>query len=148
LSEHGYHEQAYRVVTQKTAPGYGWMIQRGCTCLTEDWYGGGSQNHVMFGDISAWFYQYLAGIQVDPEIPGFKHFFLRPQPAGDLTWVKSEHRSPFGLIKASWEKQPNGDYKAHFTVPVGSKATIVLPDGHSSEMTPGEANFLWRDVQK
>jgi len=34
--------------------------------------------HIMFGDISAWFYKYLAGIRPDPELPGFKRVLIRP----------------------------------------------------------------------
>ena len=31
-----------------------------------------SQNHIMLGSIDAWFYRYLAGIQLDPSIPGWQ----------------------------------------------------------------------------
>ena len=137
LSDHGHHEQALRVVQQKTAPGYGWMIEKGCTTLTEDWWGGGSLNHIMFGDIGAWFYEYLAGIRPDPDKPGFEHFFLQPMPAGDLAWAKAEHRSPSGLIRAAWERKPDGRFTARFTVPQGSTATIVLPDGRREDVGPG-----------
>lgn len=146
LSDNGYHEQAYRVVTSKGAPGYGWMIESGYTCLSEDWYGGGSHNHVMFGDISAWFYQYLAGIQADPEVPGFKHFILRPQPAGDLTWVKAEHKSPYGLIQANWEKQSNDQFKARFVIPEGTTATLILPGCSPEKVNPGTIERTWRNV--
>lgn len=143
LSDYGYHEQALRVVTQRTAPGYGYILAQGCTTLTEDWLAGGSQNHVMLGDISAWFYQYLAGIRVDESSPGFAHFFLSPRPAGDLTWVKAEHRSPRGLIRAAWEKAGDGRYTAHFTVPPGCRATVELPDGRRETAGEGEHRYSW-----
>ena len=54
----------------------------------------GRGNHIMFGDISAWFYEALAGINPDPAKPGFKHIIIRPRPVGDLKWVKAWHRSP------------------------------------------------------
>ena len=144
LSDHGHHEQALRVVRQKTAPGYGWMIEKGCTTLTEDWWGGGSLNHIMFGDIGAWFYEYLAGIRPDPEQPGFAHFFLQPMPAGDLAWVKAEHHSPRGLIRSGWERKPDGSYAASFTVPANATATVVLPDGRRADVGPGDHAFSWR----
>jgi len=43
----------------------------------------------MFGDISAWFYKAIAGIQPDPAAPGFEHFTVAPQVLGDLTWAKA-----------------------------------------------------------
>lgn len=143
LSDHGHHEQAMRVVCQKTAPGYGWMIEKGCTTLTEDWWGGGSHNHIMFGDIGAWFYEYLAGIRPDPDQPGFKHFVLQPMPAGDLTYVRAEHRSPHGMVRAAWERRPDGSYVARFTVPQHTTATVILPDGHRKEAGAGDHEFSW-----
>lgn len=144
LSDFGYHEQAYRVATQRTAPGYGYMLAQGCTTLTEDWFCGGSQNHVMLGDISTWFYQYLAGIQVDAAAPGFRHFHLKPRPVGDLTWVHAEHRAPLGLIRASWDKSREGVYRARFTVPPGARATVELPDGRRETVAAGEHAYGWR----
>jgi alpha-L-rhamnosidase len=143
LSDHGYHEQAYRVATQRTAPGYGYMLAQGCTTLTEDWLCGGSQNHVMLGDISAWFYQYLAGIQVDETAPGFRHFYLKPRPVGDLTWVSAEHHAPRGLIQSKWERQAGGGYRANFIVPPGCRATVDLPDGRREIIAPGSFVYTW-----
>ena len=58
-----------------------------------------SGNHVMLvGDLGIWLYENLAGIKPDPEQPGFKHIIMRPEPAGDLQFVKASHRSPYGLI--------------------------------------------------
>ncbi|MDP4184008.1 MAG: family 78 glycoside hydrolase catalytic domain [Bacteroidota bacterium] len=148
LSQYGYHEQAWRVLQQKTAPGYGSMLAVEPTTLSENWDGHASQNHIMFGDISGWFYSYLAGIQIDPASPGFKHFILRPMPAGDLKWVKAEHRSPYGLIRSRWDKNGDGTYTAQFTVPAGTRATIILPDGHREDVGTGNFKYTWRGASK
>ena len=70
LANNGRIDVAYRMATQTTAPSYGNWIEQGATTLWEDWPGASSLNHIMFGDISAWFYKYLAGIQLDPDAPG------------------------------------------------------------------------------
>ena len=70
LSDNGQHDLAYRIATQTTPPSYGDWIRRGATTLWEDWGDGASRNHIMFGDISAWFYETLGGINVDPRQPG------------------------------------------------------------------------------
>ena len=144
LSEFGYHEQALKMVRQKTAPGYGCMVEQGFSTLTENWVGGGSANHIMFGDISAWFYEYLAGIQPDPEHPGFQHFLLRPQPAGDLKWVKAEHRSPYGLIRSNWKRGDDDAFTAQFAVPHGTTATVILPDGRREDVGAGDHTYTWK----
>ena len=72
LSDNGRHDLAYRIATQTTPPSYGDWIRRGATTLWEDWGDGASRNHIMFGDISAWFYQTLAGINLDPRAAGLQ----------------------------------------------------------------------------
>ena len=80
----------------------------------------------MFGDISAWFYESLAGINVDPEQPAFKHIIIYPRPAGDLEWVRAEHQSIYGPIAVGWKRE-NGTFILDLTVPVGATAEVYLP---------------------
>ncbi len=126
LSENGAHETAYRIVTREGLPGYAWWVERGATTMWENWDGHASLNHIMFGDISAWFYRQLAGIQVDPANPGFKHFVLKPQPVGDLTWVKAHHDCPYGRIVSHWRIE-NGRLLWRVVVPPNTTATLHVP---------------------
>ena len=102
LSDNGLHDKAFRIATQTTRPSYGRWIERGATTLWEDWDEGSSRNHIMFGDISAWFYQTLAGINADPKHPAFKHVILRPRPVGDVTWATATHQSQYGPLESAW----------------------------------------------
>ncbi|MBV9469746.1 MAG: family 78 glycoside hydrolase catalytic domain [Abitibacteriaceae bacterium] len=126
LLENGRPDVAYTIATQKTAPGWGNWIERGATTLWEDWGGGSSLNHIMFGDISAWFYKALAGINGDPAAPGFNHFFIKPQVLGDLTWARGEYDSIHGKIVSDWKLQ-DGQFKLDVTVPVNTTAMVVIP---------------------
>ncbi|MBN2580099.1 MAG: glycoside hydrolase family 78 protein [Pirellulales bacterium] len=136
LSDNGRHDLAYRIAVQTTPPSYGSWIERGATTLWEDWGDGLSRNHVAFSDISAWFYQYLAGINADPEQPGFKHIILRPRPVGDLTFVKAWHRSPYGKIESDWRIE-NGRFHWHVTVPPSASATVFIPTSDGSAVLEG-----------
>jgi alpha-L-rhamnosidase len=136
LSDAGHHDLAYRVACQTTFPSYGHWIAQGATTLWEAWDGEGSRNHIMFGDISAWFYKYLAGIRVDPQQPGFRHIILRPQPTGDLTWVKASHDSMLGTIGSDW-KITDGTFRWNITVPPGATATVHVPGGDPQSVTEG-----------
>ena len=130
LTRNGEADVAYRVATRTTYPSYGHWIKEGATTLWESWSGeqGGSLNHIMFGDISAWYYQTLGGIRVDPEKPGFKHIIFRPYPLGDLKWVRAEHQSVYGTITSAWRK--TGDsFRLEVTVPVNCTATVSVPAG-------------------
>ena len=124
---------AYRIATQKTAPGWGNWIERGATTLWEDWNGSSSLNHIMFGDISAWFYKALAGINGDPAAPGFKHFFIKPQVVGDLTSARGDYDSIHGTISSAWQVA-NGQFSLTVTVPVNTSATVFLPGTDASQV--------------
>jgi len=126
LTDHGRADAAYRIATQDTFPSYGDWIMRGATTLWEDWRGGASLNHIMFGDVSAWFYRALAGINAEPQYPGFKHIIIRPHPVDDLSWARAEHDSPYGTIRSAWRKR-EGTLSLHVDIPVNTTATVYMP---------------------
>ncbi|HOB21676.1 MAG TPA: alpha-L-rhamnosidase C-terminal domain-containing protein [Bacillota bacterium] len=80
----------------------------------------------MFSDISAWFYKGLAGINPDPEEPGFKHIIIRPNPVGDLKWVRCWHESLYGKIVCNWERTDD-QFTLKLEIPANSRATVLLP---------------------
>jgi alpha-L-rhamnosidase len=123
----GYIDDAFEVITQKEFPGWAWQLEHDATTLWENWNGKDSQNHIMFGDISAWMYQYLGGIQPLEEAPGFKRFILKPLFPSKLNNVTASYNSPYGLIKSSWERV-NDKIKCTFKIPENSSADIVLPN--------------------
>lgn len=134
LSRYVRTDLAMKILNQKTAHGYGDWIERGATTLWEDWGDGSSRNHVMYGDISTWFYQTLGGIQLIE--PGFKVFKIDPVYPEGLDWVKAEHDSPYGPIKVHW-KRAGEKIELQITVPPNTKA--VLNDG--TELGSGTYKF-------
>ncbi len=137
LSENGHHDLAYRIVTQPTPPGYGDWVARGATTLWENWNGHSSLNHVMFGDVSAWFYQELAGIHADGEQPGFKHTVIRPRPVEDLQWVRAQTRSMYGLVKSAWRREEGGRFVLEVTIPPNTTARVYVPCDAAGRVSEG-----------
>ena len=133
LSENGLHELAYKVMNQTTQPGYGWWISQGATTSWEQWNGGGSRNHPMFGGGITWFYRKLAGMDTDPDKPGYRHIIFRPQPAGDITNASYSNLTPFGPAGISWNKN-DGKFLIEVMVPVGCSATVYVPASSSDEV--------------
>ena len=140
LTDHGRPDLAYAIATQKTYPSWGYMMEHGATTIWELWNGNtadpemNSRNHVMLvGDLVIWLYEDLAGINPDPARPGFKHIILRPQPVGDLQFVKATHCSPYGLIVSSWKKV-GGNFDWQIEVPVNTTATVYVPAESSNQV--------------
>ncbi|MBV9180283.1 MAG: alpha-rhamnosidase, partial [Acidobacteria bacterium] len=133
LSDNGLSDEAYKIATQKTYPGWGYMVEKGATTIWELWNGDtadpsmNSGNHVMqIGDLGVWMYEYLAGIRPDPERPGFKHIIIRPYLAGDLSFIKASHESMYGKIASGWERHDN-QLRLDVTIPANTTATIFFP---------------------
>jgi alpha-L-rhamnosidase len=126
LSDNGRTDVAYQIVTKTTFPSWGHMLAQGSTTLWEAWDGSDSQNHIMFGDISAWFYKTLAGIRPDPERPGFKHVIIRPQPVADLRWASGEHHCMYGVIRSAWKIVDNR-FVLSVVIPPNTEATVYIP---------------------
>ncbi len=126
LTDNGWADIAYHLAAGMDYPGWGYWIKQGASTLWENWNGENSRNHIMFGDISAWFYQGLAGINADPLYPGFEHIIIRPNPVQDLEFVQAEYRSVRGRIYSNWRKEGK---KVVFDIgiPVNTTATICLP---------------------
>lgn len=134
LLDGGRADVAYRIATQTTYPSWGKWFEDGATTLWEQWDGGASRNHIMFGDISAWFYQALAGIRSAE--PGFRRIIIRPQVVGDLTAARATYDSIRGRIVSDW-KVENGRFKLDVTIPPNATAAVYLPTGDPGAATEG-----------
>lgn len=144
LSDHGYSETAFRMLTDTGYAGWGHWIANGATTLFEDWPGELSHNHIFFGDYCAWLYKTLAGIRPDENAPGFKHFFIQPAFVKSLHFVKADHNTRYGQIKVEWNRSGNRiTLKAE--VPEGTQATVRIPfkwiKGNASKVIDRDQEF-------
>ena len=140
LAANGHIDLAFQLITQPEFPGWVHWLRQGATTLWEDWKGEYSRNHVMFGDISAWMFHYLAGIQPDPEHPGFRQVVIAPHPVGQLDWVRASHRSPQGPITSAWQR--DGDViRGTIALPHGVNGMLKLPDGSTRGLDAGEHGY-------
>lgn len=126
LADNGMNELAYEAMNKKDMPGYGWWISQGATTTWEEWNGSNSRIHPMFGGGLTWFYRKLAGLNIDPLEPGYKHIIVKPCPPTAITDASYSIRTPYGQAAIDWEKQDDS-FKMSVEVPVGSHATVYLP---------------------
>jgi alpha-L-rhamnosidase len=142
LSDFGKIDLALKMMTQPSGPGWGEWIARGYTTLQENWGRGDSQNHIFFGNISAWFYGTLAGIRLDPQQPAWQHIIVRPHPGGDLTWVKAQMKTIRGPIASSWKIEGN-NFDLTVTIPANCTATVYVPvtAGNRAIMAKAQEDF-------
>lgn len=128
LADAGRSDVVFRMITQEEHPGYGFMLKRGATSLTEAWDANltTSHNHFMLGQVTEWFYHDVAGIASDPAGPGFRCIIIKPQPVGDLTWAKASYDSVRGAIVSDWRRE-NGKFLLNVMIPANTTATVFVP---------------------
>jgi alpha-L-rhamnosidase len=134
LSENGLHELAYEAMNKKSAPGYGWWLEQGATTSWEGWTNPGSGNHPMFGGGLVWLYRKLAGMNVDPEKPGYRNIIFCPEPVQEISSAYYSNMTPYGMASITWEKE-NGIFRTFIEVPVGSTAIVHIPAKDRSMVT-------------
>lgn len=145
LTDNGYLDLAYLLLNRKEYPSWLYPIAMGATTIWERWDGikpdGSFQdpgmnsfNHYAYGAIGNWLYRVVAGIEIDPENPGYKHFIIQSRPSGGITSASANHHSMYGAIESSW-KMEHGKFHLSVTIPPNTTATIILPDAQLDQMT-------------
>ena len=136
LAENGYVDLAYKMITRPDYPSYGNWIARGATTLWEAFYPENgrilSLNHHFWGDVSAWFYIYLAGMKINPTCRDTTEVDIKPCFAEALSEVSAYHDMPDGKISVSWNR--NGS-KITLAIEAADKlhGKIGLPAGYVFE---------------
>ena len=151
LSEYGYSDVAYQLLTSRRFPSWFYSIDQGATTIWERWDGYvagrgfqnpgmNSLNHVAIGAVGEWLYRHMLGIQYDESQPGYSHFYIKPQPGKILEHAEGSYRSIAGKIDVSWTCR-NKQFTLDVNIPANTEATIVLPDGQSKKTGSGKYSF-------
>ncbi len=139
LTENGYSNLAYMLLFRKTYPSWLYPVTKGATTIWERWdgikgddsfqdEGMNSFNHYAYGAVGKWMYASIAGIDIDPNNPGYKNIIVNPFPTKELKFAKADYHSIYGEISSSW-KTENGSFVLDVQVPANTTADIFLPTG-------------------
>ncbi len=137
LTQFGYSDLAYKMITREDFPSYGNWLKRGATTLWENFLPDSvySMNHHFWGDISAWFIKRLAGIQLNPNKHNVNELKITPSFVSALDTVSAYHIAPSGKISVSWRREGQS-IVLDVEIPKGVYATAVL-----------ESQFCFEDGQ-
>ena len=151
LSNNGYAETAYDLLLRREYPSWLYPISKGATTVWEHWDGikpdgtmwstdMNSFNHYAYGAVADWMYGAAAGINSDPDRPGFEHIIFRPVTDRRLDFVKASIDTRRGTVASEWRRE-NGRIKYIFTVPEGCCASAVI-GGEKHEVGAGTHEFF------
>jgi alpha-L-rhamnosidase len=147
LSRYGQTDLAYRLLNRKEYPSWLYPVTQGATTIWERWdglkpdgsfqdAGMNSFNHYAYGAIGEWMYRVVAGLEVDPAEPGYKHVLVQPQPGGGLGSAEARLETLYGETASGWAVA-DGKATVSATVPPNAHGTIRLPAATLGAVTEG-----------
>lgn len=126
LTEYGYLEDAWTLLTKETYPSFGYMLQNEATTVWERFElkknpDMNSHNHPMYGAVGYWFYAYLCGVV--PTEPAYRRVRIRPYYPEKLLSAQCCVETEKGQIAVRWNKRYGSTILA-VSIPVGVTADI------------------------
>ncbi len=109
LSENGYADLAYEMITKESYPSYGHWAAMGETTLLEHFlpyqdYYRASKNHHFLGDVINWFMRAAGGIHVQSA----NSVQIAPKFIKKLDFCEAYHELPSGRISVRWDRKDDG----------------------------------------
>jgi len=108
LSEFGYTDMAFNMITKSEYPSYGHLIELGETTIVEqimpDGVPCGSHNHHFLGDISRWFIENIGGLKIIDS----RTVEINPKPPKNITSAEAYYDFSDGRISVSWKRDESG----------------------------------------
>lgn len=137
LSEGGFADDAYKMITQTEFPSWLYPVTQGATTIWERWnsytkekgFGGmnamNSFNHYSLGSVLSWLYEYALGIR-RADKTGWKKFIIKPDFTG-FSEISGGFETPFGRVESGYEIT-DGKIKFFCDIPVNTEVEIILPN--------------------
>jgi len=137
LEDAGHLDVCYRLLTQEAFPSWLFPVKNGATTIWERWDswtpergfhpdGMNSFNHYAYGVAAEWMITTMAGLDLDPAEPGYRHIVFKPRPGGGITHAHAALQTRYGHTAIAWRLEGKA---LHITldVPEGAHATLSLP---------------------
>ena len=147
LSESGNLDAAYGLLLNEQYPSWLYPVKHGATTIWERWDGQkpdgsfqeismNSFNHYAYGAVGDWMYRVVAGLDMDPAQPGYRHLVIVPQPGGGFSFARATLTTPYGEAASGW-KLVGDTLQVSVRVPANARATVRLPGATLSQVREG-----------
>lgn len=154
LCDIGRSDIAYKLITNREYPGWGYSVINGATTIWERWdsytkengikKGMNSFNHYSLGSCTEWMYTYCLGIRPSFENPGCRKIDFVPHidRSGKLTSASGHYDTDYGRVSVEWSRK--GDiftYKA--IVPQEIQYSFSFPEMEIIAQSENENTFVF-----
>ncbi len=155
LAALGHGDVMWKIVTNPTYPGWGYMVSEGATTIWESWSliagCGNAESMIMWATIDEFFYNDLAGIKgpdyYGPEhmTPGFGEIRIAPFTPDDLWLARASIRTVHGVVSSAWSRTGDG-IRLEVQIPANTTAKVSVPKVGLGNVSVSEgATPVWQD---
>lgn len=123
LTEYGHEDTFFDLLQSEQFGTYLYMKRHGATTVWENWDGGGSHNHPMFGASARYLFTDILGIRQPHDSVAFEKLRIAPCIPNGLDFAKGKLVLPCGEVSVSFERKENG---IAFTVCIPENKTAVF----------------------
>ncbi len=127
------------IVRDPMPTGYGHMLDQGATTLWEHWNFSDntySHSHPMFGSVSGWLHQTIAGLAVAPDAIASNRLRLAPEVDCGLDSARASWTGPRGTASSAW-RWDDERLRWEVTIPHNTTAEVRLPVSAGHQVTVG-----------
>lgn len=138
LFKNGFSDIALKMLgSEEENHSFGFMKKSGATTIWEDWDGGHSNNHPMFGACVKTFFEYILGIRQSDDSCGYDEVIISPVKNNILDFAKGYITTTKGKICVEYKKSEN---KTDFIINIcgGIKTAEFNYDGNRYPLHEGE----------
>lgn len=151
LCSAGEYDTAYRLLMQRECPSWLYPVIMGATTIWERWDSirpdgslnpgeMNSFNHYALGAVADWLHRTVGGLA--PAAPGYRKIDIRPRPGGGLTYARTRHHTPYGMVECSWSIAA-GVITVEAEVPPNTIADVTLPGSLTGPVEVGSGRYRW-----
>lgn len=155
LTDAKHPDLAFKLLFNTKYPSWLYAVTKDATTIWERWdgikpddtfqdVGMNSFNHYAYGAVGNWLYTRVAGIQSNPEHPGYKSIIIKPVITKMLSYAGAEYDSMYGKIKSRWEHQGK-KLKLSIDIPVNTSAKVYVPTSKNSTITENKKSIETND---
>lgn len=138
LSSNGAHSEASRMVNMRTMPSWGFVAENGTTF----WESFDAINHNQSlchwpqSAVGEWLWRNVAGLNPDPDEPGYGSMTIRPRPTKEVYSCLARYLSVRGAIEIEWTLRGR-EFQLDIAVPIGARAKVFFPVGDQNSIREG-----------
>ena len=141
---------AYRILYNEDYPGWLYSINLGATTIWERWnsllengvisdVSMNSFNHYAYGSVCEAIYSRIAGLKSIS--PGWRKVRIEPHLNYRMKKIEFSYESIMGKYEINW-KWNNNIFDMNITIPYGTEAEVILPNGNKYNLTEGKYHFI------